>query len=169
MSTTKKRAELKRLSSEGQRNLFEMLRLADEILKDAEYVDQFGGEASCIDDMEAKEFSHFGRSPTLGMMLKAYRKFPDIAEWRRNRFNIRVMIDLANPREKVETQRTDWKARATELDADNANLKALIDEQSKTISELRAKVEELNGLVGEYRGRVMELEKHRGRRDLAAA
>lgn len=169
MSTTKKRAELKRLSSSVQQNIYDMLKLTNEILSDGEYVDQFGGEAGAMDDMEQKEFSHFGGRPSLGSMLAAFRKNPDIKTWREYRFNIVAMIELANPREDREVVRIDWKAQAKEFEAELTQAKATVSEQSKTISELRAKAEELNGLVGEFRGRVAELEKFVQRREPAMA
>lgn len=165
--STKKRAELKRLSAAAQANLFDMLKLAAEILQDCEYVDQFGGEAQALDDMQSKEFSHFGGNPSLGSMLAAYRKNPDIKVWREYRFNIRAMIELANPKEEREVTRIDWKVMAKELEAEVASYKGQLADQSKTISELRAKIDEMNGLLGEYRGRVVELEKFAPRRDAA--
>lgn len=168
-STGKKRAELKRLSAAVQSNIFEMLKLANEILQDGEYVDSFGGEAQARDDMEAKEFSHFGGNPSLGAMLQAFRKNPDLKTWKEYRFNIRAMIDLANPREQSDTVRVNWKSQAKLLEAELGNAKTQLAEQSKTISELRAKLDELNGLLGEYRGRVQELEKFSPRRELAGA
>lgn len=160
-SAGKKRAELKRLSSDVQRNIFEMLRLAHEILSDHEYVATFGNEAKCIDDMQEREFSHFGGNPTLGMMLRAYRMFPDIAEWRKNKFNIRVMIDLANPRETKEGERVNWKARCAELEAEVANYKARVEEQAATIAALRSTVDSLTKEVHTSQGRILELERAR--------
>lgn len=120
-----------------------------------------------MDDMEAKEFSHFGGNPSLGSMLQAYRKNPDLRVWKEYQFNIRAMIDLANPREESDTVRVNWRAQAKLLEAELANAKAQLTDQSKTISELRAKLDEVNGLLGEYRGRVQELEKFAPRRELA--
>lgn len=169
MSATKKRAELKRLSAQTQQNIYDMLRLTDEILTDVEYVDHFGSEAAAMDDIEAKEFSHFGGRPSLGSMLRAYRKNPDLKTWKENKFNIVLMIDLANPKEERETVRVDWKAQAQTLEAELTNAKSTLAEQSRTISELRARDQEKAELIGELRGQIKVLEKYAPRGEMSMA
>ena len=95
-STSQKRADLKALGKQARENIYAMLKLADEILKDQDYVDQFhGGEIEVMQQMEADEFVHFGGDPSLAAMLKAYRENPGEDVWQEYRYNIRAMIDLA--------------------------------------------------------------------------
>ena len=168
MSTTKKRAELKRLAATAQQSIYDMLKLASEILADKNYVDQFGGEAAVIEEMEAKEFAHFGGNPALATMLATYRKIPDQATWKEYHCNVVAMIELANPREpRSAGERIGWKARAVELEAEVASLTAMKQEQSKTIAELRARADELAAELGELRGRLSVAERYLPRRDYA--
>jgi hypothetical protein len=97
MRTSEKRARLKQLSTESQKNIHEMLRLAVEILDDHDYTDANGGQQKLMGEMETKDFAHFGGDPSLSSMLRAYRANPDIKAWQEHRFNVRAMIVLAAP------------------------------------------------------------------------
>ena len=97
MKTSQKRAMLKHLSAESQKNIHEMLRLATEILDDHDYTDANGGQQKIMAEMEQKDFAHFGGDPSLSSMLRAYRANPDIKRWQEHRFNVRAMILLATP------------------------------------------------------------------------
>ena len=132
-TTSQKHAELKKLSQQTQRNIYDMLRLTDEILQDHEYVDQFGSEAELIEQMEAVEFSHFGGQPSLGAMLRAYRLNPKRAIWEEYNYNLRVMIDLATPDRSPSTPaRVNWKARCEELEEQVK----LLQSENKTLRDL---------------------------------
>ena len=132
-TTSQKHAELKKLSEQTQRNIYDMLRLADEILQDHEYVDQFGSEAELIEQMETTEFSHFGGQPSLGAMLRAYRFNPKRATWDEYSYNLRVMIDLATPEREPNTfERTNWKQRCAELEEQVK----LLQSENKTLRDL---------------------------------
>jgi len=123
-TTSQKHAALKKLSKQTQDNIFEMLTLANEILHDAEYVDQFGGEADVIDAMELSEFSHFGGQPSLPSMLRAFRANPKKSTWQEYNFNLRVMIDLAEPeRERGDVTRVNWKAKCATLEEELAEVR----------------------------------------------
>ena len=109
-TTSQKHARLKQLSQQTQQNIYDMLRLVDEILQDREYIDQHGGEGPLLDSFENHEFSHFGGSPSLSSMLRAYRHNPKKAVWQEHAFNLRVMIDLATPeKDRGDVQRVNWK------------------------------------------------------------
>lgn len=124
-TTSQKRAELKRISKAAKDGVWNMLRLADEILSDHEYVDRFGSEAELIDQMETDEFSHFGGNPKLSAMLKAYRANPGHITWQEYHFNIWAMIELATPAPQPRPhERTDWKKIAQEAEAKVAETKA---------------------------------------------
>ena len=147
-STSQKHARLKKLSKETQNNIFEMLKLADEILKDREYVDQFGSQAALMDMLEETEFSHFGGKLSLQSMLRAYRANPDLKTWETNKFNLVVMIDLSEPsREKEEVERNDWKARFKEAEEEAAKWEARCVELESQVSELTANCDKLTGQV----------------------
>jgi len=141
MTTSQKRAELKRVSKAAKDGVWQMLNLADEILSDHEYVDQFGSEAELIDQLEADEFSHFGGTPKLTAMLRAYRANPAKGTWAENGFNLWVMIDLAAPAsDSPPKQYTNWKQRAKEAEAKVEELEAELSQLKETLADYKAMV-----------------------------
>jgi len=166
-TTSQKHAKLKSLAQQTQQNIYEMLRLVDEIMQDREYIDAHGGEGPLLDSFENHEFSHFGGSPSLSAMLRAYRHNPKKATWAEHAYNLRVMIDLATPeKDRGEAQRINWKARAAELEEEVKRLNIMLDEYRSTASDLRQRCDELTGANGELRG---ELKAVRRRRELVEA
>jgi prefoldin subunit 5 len=166
-TTSKKHAKLKQLARQTQQNIFDMLRIVDEILQDREYVDQHGGEGPLLDSFENHEFSHFGGTPALSAMLRAYRHNPKKAIWQEHAFNLRVMIDLATPeKDRGEVQRINWKSRCAELEEEVKRLNIMLEEYRATANDLRQRCDELTGANGELRG---ELKATRRRRELVEA
>jgi len=165
MSAAKMRAELRQLSKAAKDNLYRMLVVASELVADRDYVDTFGGEAQLMDSMEAEEFSHFGGTPSLGEMLAAYRANPSEKVWRDNRYNLRLMIDLANPaNERGDVQRVNWKARCAELEVEVKGLQAAVAELRQSNAELRKDRDDSAGAASELRGRIQVLEQYAPRR-----
>ena len=145
-TSSQKHAELKKLGKDARKNLFQMLSLASDILADPEYVDQFGGEGPLLDHLEETDFSHFGGRPSLASMLRAYRANPNENTWREYRHNIHALIDLAAPdKQKNETERTDWKSLAKELQVRVQMLEAQVSESQATNAKLQQQIGELRG------------------------
>ncbi len=154
-TTSQKHAELKKLSTQTRDNIYGMLRLANEILSDHEYVDQFGSEAELIEQMEKNEFSHFGGQPSLGAMLRAYRANPKKATWAEYDYNLRVMIDLAAPaKERTEVERVNWKSRCAELTDRVEELEAMVKEYRTRVEELQSERDDLRETSSELRGQL---------------
>ena len=142
------RRELRLLSAKVKENLFEMLRMACEVLDDGDYCETFGGADQVMDDLEKVEFSHFGGAPSLSSMVQAFRKNPAMETWKEYHFNVRAMIELANPREERDVVRVDWKALAKSMEAElESTKKALADSQAKN-EELGREMSELKVQVG---------------------
>lgn len=159
-TASQKRAELKGLAKKSRDNIFSMLKLADEILKDAEYVDEFGGEDLLMDHMQDEEFAHFGGSPSLSEMLRAYRANPSKGTWSEYKHNIWAMIELANPKkEGTATERVNWKARCKEAEFERDQLRDQVSEQRQLIDRLQDEVVELREENATLKGRLIELEK----------
>ena len=158
-TTSQKHATLKALAKRACDNVYQMLRLANDIRSDTEYVDRFGGEADLIELLEGNEFAHFGGTPSLSAMLRAYRTNPTKTTWNDYNFNIWAMIDLANPTsETTETIHVNWKAKVKALEAELDQAKAALNDYRQTASELRETVDNLTGQNGELRGRLSALE-----------
>ena len=158
-TTSQKHATLKALAKRARDNVYQMLRLADEILSDTEYVDRFGGEAGLIELFAGDEFAHFGGTPSLPAMLRAYRANPAKATWGQYDFNIWVMIDLAKPASEAgDRTYVNWKAKAKELEAELGQTKAALADYRRTASDLRESVDSLTAQNGELRGRLSALE-----------
>jgi len=144
-TTSQKHAELKRLSKTVARNIYDMLRLADQVLQDNEYVDRFGGEPQLIEAMENDEFLHFGGNPSLSSMLRAYRANPVLKTWQEYRFNIRAMIDLAEPEPEPRRKQVD-PASIPKIIADVASrfpqdITAAVNEAERRIKKIAGKDE----------------------------
>ena len=164
-TSTQKYAELKRLSKTVKQSIFDMLAIADELLADTEFVDQYGGEAQLIDHLEANEFSHFGGRPSLSEMLRAFRKNPAKSAWAEYKFNIQAMIELAKPvKEAAEVERINWKQLAKELEQRVESLEATLADYKANVSELRDTNQRLVSENGELRGRAATLERLANRR-----
>ena len=153
-----KRAELKVLAKRCKSTIFDMLKLADELLSDHEYVGDYGGEDKLMDDMQADEFSHFGSKPTLSQMIRAYRANPKRATWDEYKSDIWAMIDLAQPGNPNDSDivRINWKARCKEAEAKVAQLEAVVDDQRKTIAAQQSQIDQLRAELGEFKGRLAE-------------
>lgn len=167
-STSQKHAELKKLSKQVKENIFDMLRLTDEILSDKKYVDEFVSESALIEMIEQQEFGHFGGNPSLSAMLRAFRANPKKATWQEYHFNIRAMIDLANPDEEKQDRagRVDWKGKTAELEEQVESQQATIDELTSSNAELREHVEKLTTELAEMRGQ-LSVYKERQHRHVA--
>lgn len=163
-TTSQLHADLKALAKKTRENIYDMLRIANTILEDAEYCDQFGSEAQLIEIMEADEFAHFGGRPSLAQMLRAYRANPKRETWSKYKFNIAAMIELAKPvKEGEEVERINWKALAKQLQAKVEEWEAtLADYRSQTTAQ-RVQIEQLTASNGELRGEL------RAVREMAAA
>lgn len=127
MNTKEKHVRLKSLGKQARDSLFERLRLTDEILRDHEYVDQFGSEVRLIEIMEADEWSDFSTRPGLFALVKAYRANPNKKTWEQYRFDWGAMIALATP--DAETDRKapiNWKTKFQEAEVRIRELEAEI-------------------------------------------
>jgi len=166
MTSSQKHAELKRLSKEIHTNIFQMARLASELLDDIEYVDSCGGEGALLDQLQQKEFSHFGGSPSVAQLVRAYRANGKEEAWRQRGFNVWAMIELANPpaaRTSGASSNGQPKKSVKELEATLAEREAAFGKERSTseatIAELQAKVEVLEKENRQLRRRIETLER----------
>jgi len=158
-TTSQKHARLKVLGKAAAKNIYDMLRLADEILADHEYADRFGGEADLIAMLENEEFQHFGGNPKLSSMLRAFRANPKLATWEEYRFNIRAMIELSEPaKDGADVERINWKALAKELQAKLESAEAVVAELRTANGELRTRADAATTEAAELRGRLSAVE-----------
>jgi len=124
-TTSQKHAELKALSKQVKDSHYERIKLTDEILKDAEYVDKFGSEVKLVEIMEAEEWSDFATRPGLWALLRAYRENPDKDKWAEYHYDWGAMLELARePKEEASGDRTNWKKKCEELQLRIAELEA---------------------------------------------
>lgn len=148
MNTEQKHAELKKLGKKARTNLYDMLKLATEIVDDPEYCDQYGGQSPLIEHLESTDFAHFGGRPSLANMIRAFRKNPNKATWDEYQHNIWAMIELSTPEKNGEAlERINWKARAKELEVRCEMLEA-------ELATLRTRHEETLASLGDLRSRL---------------
>lgn len=168
LTASQKRAALRAMAVTIKTQLFDALKMANELLQDPDYADQFGGELGLIESMQQDEFAIFGGDPSLFDMLKAYRANPNKNVWAVNKYDIRAMIILTEgePEEKERKERHSWVKQAHELEGKVAELEAQIAQQQETIADyqkqLATKDIELDGAkrtIARMEGRLEELEK----------
>lgn len=162
MTTKQKHTQLKNLAKDAKQNLYEMIKLAEQIISDHEYVDELGGEDVVLEMLQADEFSHFGTSFTVGSMIAAYRANPDLKTWKHYKFDIQAMIDLTKPTQEPSGEpavRTDWKGKALDLESENEALEAAIETLETEVEELRQRNSELSREVAELTGELRGLTK----------
>ena len=140
-TTAKMREKLLSLSKKAKNSIFDMLQLACEILDDHEYVDKHGGEEALITEMEETEFSHFGGSPSLRLLLRAYRQNPSKETWKEYRFDVWSMVYLASPK-KEPVKRVSWKTIAENQKVEIESLKLKLKEKSQQIRNLKKLLKE---------------------------
>jgi len=129
------RQKLKVASANVRTGIFDMLSLTASILQDDEYVAKHGGQDALLDNLEATEFAHFGGSPSLRGMLRAYQVFPTRRAWSKQRYNVRAMVLKSGYKTSTESKkRINWKALAQERLETIENLK-------KTVMSLRSELE----------------------------
>lgn len=158
-TTSQKHARLKQLAEQAGKSVFDMLALADEILLDREYCEQFGGEPQLIDMLEENEFAHFGGNPSLPALLRAYRTFPRREDWRERRYNVWAMIELAQPApEAASKDRTNWKQRCAELTAANETLTAELTHVKDRLAAVSQDLQDQRLKVANLQGRLETME-----------
>lgn len=123
-TTSQKHAELKSLGKKGKDLLFQRLKLTDEILRDSDYVDQFGSEVKLIEILEADEWSDFASRPGLTVLIKAYRLHPERATWEEYKFDWAAIVELDREARESTSDRVNWKKRCEELELANSALQA---------------------------------------------
>jgi hypothetical protein len=159
-STTQKRAQLRRLADDVKNNIYEMLRLAVDILKDHAYVDDLGGEDMVIEMMQEQEFSHFGGAPSLGQMLRAWRANPKRETWKEYQFNVWAMIKLSTPQEERERPPSfNWKMLAKELETKLKALEKTLADTIEANDRLRDERDHALAMANKLEGRLEMLEK----------
>lgn len=150
MKTTKeKHAELKKLGKKNRAALYDMLKLAVEIMDDPAYCEEYGGSTALQDHLESTDFIHFGGKPSLANMLMAYRKNPLKTTWDEYQHNIHAMIELARPAKQTADSevRINWKARAKELEVQLEMLRHELAELRKRHEDALTKIGKLSRAV----------------------
>jgi len=160
LTSKQKHVELKNLSRNIKSTLFDMLKLASEMLGDHEYVDECGGQDKLLESLESEEFSHFGGSPSLAEMLRAYQKNQRRTTWQEYKFNIWAMIELSRPAtEAAEKERVNWKSLAKDFEAKLARAEATIDQYRASDAEKSEKIASMATEIGELRGEMRALQR----------
>ncbi len=139
-TTSQKHAELKQLGKTARDSLYRRLQLTDEILRDQEYVDQFGSEVKLMEIMEADEWSEFASRPGLAALLKIYRNHPEKEVWDEYRYDWAAIAEL----DKVEVERverTDWRKECMERDLRIKELEAELRVIKSLYHELLSKLD----------------------------
>lgn len=145
-TTTQKIAELKSLASDARSNMYRRVKLAAEIIKDVDWLEQaFMGKTLTAMDFLAREGFPYVLL-TVGQLSAIYAKWPEENQWKEFHYDVNLMWDELKSTQKPERKTAhvvSWKEKAEQLQAE-LRIKELEN------VKLERKVAELEG---ELRGR----------------
>jgi hypothetical protein len=103
-------AELKNMLNEQGQKILHRLRLAAELLSDAEWLmSTKNDEGAARDLLEDECFGDLCGALTLGQLLRIYQHFPNEADWKESRWNLKSLIVRV---EAIESKGKDKPTRA---------------------------------------------------------
>lgn len=155
MTPTQMRAKIRQLANTAREALYEQIRLTHTLLQNVEYCDSQGGYDALLGQIEREDFAHFGGSPSLAAILRAYQANPAKATWAKYNYHLKAMIALAQPdKEPGISTRTNWRARCEQLEAELATLRAELTAakqeakaEAQRAARLEARLELFSGRV----------------------
>lgn len=171
MTATQIEAKLKEMAHKSASVLYERLRLADQLLSDADWLAQFAG---VLDDAEAylglEYFREFHGLVSLSKLVAMYRRVPH-EKWEEYKFDVAAIEILYDDevvqREPTSHKRTSWKTLAGKLQEEVDELKAKLRMESQLRSAYEEKCDDLKDRLAKQvaklarlEGRLMEIEKH---------
>ena len=160
--TKKTLADLKRRRDSGNQNMFEMIKGAERVIGDADWINEFhgGDPIAAVESLEHEFFAMLAGSPTLGQLLTAIRKFPDESQWSEYRYSPRVMVDLSRESDVSDREpvvRHSYKKEADELQEQLSDLKFSHKRDRETIQALTQQLEQLKEDNARLRGKIEAL------------
>lgn len=165
MTTTQKIAELKSLSEQNDKNTFQRVKLATEILDDRDWVAQAyeGDEDLAVKAIEDNYFRGISGYVSLYTLREVYRMFPLEEAWAEYHYDICAMETKWGVARKAEDEQSakpkPRRASLREMDAlreENAEAKTSLEESRQIASSRESEVEQLQARVKE-----LEAENHR--------
>jgi uncharacterized coiled-coil protein SlyX len=156
-----KLARLKELATGAAENYFERIALAHELLLDKLWIDaEHGGDANqAADILEEQYFHDLCGLLSVWNLIHVYQKFPTLEQWRRHKYNLRVMYDkcradtaskkpaAAKPKTPVEKKVEELRETVTTKDAEIRELRKQIGELQQENRKLRKKLEAIEKIL----------------------
>jgi len=149
-TTTKKLAALKQLCDVTGENLFERLKLADEVLSDREWVNiSFISEAAARDHLAERYFPDIFGLVTTGELFQLIKAFPLKSNWEEHKYHVKAMLatikdDSRQGRRKTEEPtKSELREKVSELELELANVRLALAERTRRAGKAEAKIHEL--------------------------
>lgn len=166
---TQLEADLKRLASEGQSNLYQRLTIAATLLADTAWLSHHGGSLDAAEEYVAdKYFTEYRGLISFAKLHACFVKY-DEATWKEYRYDVAAIESLYDESIEPEKQtkvRKSYKAECEDVTSKLAEAKARLATIERMEVESRNKVHsqderirELEQENAELRGRVAELER----------
>lgn len=150
-------------------NYYERIQIADTLIQDKEWLlaEFKGDDYKAAEVLEEQYFHDLSGSLTIWQLMHVYRKFPNEADWRKHKYNLRKLFELTKPE---PTPRREYRSvtrklfeeveqRAKEMEFQVKKVNKELSARDQEISSLKDKVSRLERENIKLKGQVEELEK----------
>ena len=148
LSTSQRLARLGDLINQAGINYYERIQHCYAILRDSVWIDaEFKGDEYAAAQMLGDKYLHdLSGAMTIWNLMQIYQRFPEIQDWQKAKYNLRVLYEACKPAPKPKVER-----RAVTL----ADHEAMCQELREAEWEVKDKTKKIQ----EYKSRVQELEE----------
>lgn len=158
---------LKKLSAEGEKNLFQRVKLAAELLEDFDWIAEFhdGNEDMAAEAVQASYFASLCGYVPLLKVVAIYRKYPKETIWQEYAYNLKALelIYDADRKQEAGMQKSSVKratlAQMAELEAQLSEAKAKGAAAKAELDTLREEAQKLREENAQLRVRLVELDR----------
>ena len=168
LTTKQKVIKLRELSTGAGKNLYQRCKLLSEILADNTYIDSDfdGNEQRARDFFKREYFSDIDGKITLDDLIHIYRAYPDEKIWAGEGYMLgRIAAKYFaefGPSPGGKPERTNWKAVAADLQADNDALRKDLERTRQQLDAALAELKQVKHENAVLSGRIIELERRTG-------
>jgi len=170
MTSAQALARLATLSEDAGTNYYERIQLADQLMQDRNWLatNFKSDDYAAAEMLETKYFHDLSGSMTVWMLLHIYRKFPNQADWKAQKYHLRTLYAMCKPPANTSptVKRTIKVADYEKVEQQVKETKFQLQQKTKALevreSELeilKKKVTRLERENAELHGRVNELER----------
>lgn len=158
--TTQLLAELRTLAQAAEKNLYQRIGLAREVLQDVDWIASVhgGSDLKAADALQDEYFRDLGGYVSLGKLMSMYRHVTR-EQWEELRYDVaavEVVYDDATRETHEKGERTSWKKVAEERGQRVSELEKQVTQLLEANGQLREENTELRARVARLEGRLEE-------------